>query len=321
MKPCNFLAKYANSNNIIDTDSTELRFIEALCDGRKCAAEEFFAEKAAYGSTTFLDAPQGRFEGLDRINEFCSEWLGSFKAASGKVIPVIQTIGGERAATEAVIRFNMNSGEAQEIPMMMIGDLRSDGKMEGMRIYFWWNWIDGFGAYRAPVFRPTHTTPGELELLTGYFREYYAMLHNPDTDEALERIMNTFDPEVQFGGYVPADIDGEGSINGLEAVRKKYRDMISYNSSAWRCIRFETIIDNGRTVVVEWVLTINPAALKSGHVSQSGVAAYDREPTGKLKAIRICDNLQFESEALVDRASVKGNFITAYPDIDCGWLK
>jgi hypothetical protein len=323
MKPCNFLQKYANEENVVDTNSPELKFIEKLCAGSKNCAEEFFSDKTSYTAATFLDAPHGRFEGLAKINEFCNGWLNSFKAASGKVIPVVQTIGGLRAASEIVVRFDMMNGEAQEIPMMIVGDLRTDGKLEGMRIYFWWNWVEGFSAYRAPVFKPTHTTPGELNLLTGYFREYYAMLHNPNSAEALERIMNTYEPDIEFGGYVPADlfhVEGEEKISNYEAIRRKYKDKILYNTPSWRSVRFETIIDNGKTVVIEWVLTMNPVGLQHGSVSQSGAAAYDRGPTGRLKNIRICDNLQPESEPFVDLSKVKENFVTAYPNIDYGWL-
>lgn len=324
MKPCNFLQKYANSENIIETDSPELKLIERLCAGEASLAGEFFEEKMTFGMVSYIDAPQGRFEGIAEMNKFCDGWLGSFKAESARVIPVIQTIGGLRSASEIVVKFSLDSGEEQEIPMMIVGDLRVGGKLDAVRIYFWWNWVDGFSPVRDPAFIPTYTTPGELNLLTGYFREYYANLHNPDSEEALEHIMNTFESDFAFGGYSPANVlhfEGEDTMDPLEAHRLIFKNNILYNTPSWRGVRFETIIDNGKTFVMEWVLTLNPIGYEHGSISQSGVAAYDRGPTGRLKAIRICDNLQPESEALIDLSKPYEKFFTAYPNIGYGWLK
>ena len=324
MKPCNFLEKYANDENKIDKNTPELRLMEQLCAGEKSLAGVFFEEKMTYGMTSYIDAPHGRFEGFLRMNEFCDGWLKSFKAISAESIPVIQTISGLRSASEIVVRFALDNGETQEIPMMVVGDLRAGGKLDAVRIYFWWNWVEGFSPVRSPAFTPTHTTPGELNLLTGYFREYYANLHNPNSEEALEHIMNTFEPDFIFGGYAPAGqvrSEGEVSLSPLEAHRIIFRDKILYNTPSWRGVRFETLIDDGRTVVMEWVLTLNPIGYEHGSVSQSGVAAYERGATGKLKSIRICDNLSPDDERQIDHSKAYENFFTAYPNIGYGWLK
>lgn len=327
MYTCSFIRKYASPDRVIRRESPEIRFIERICSKDPDCAAEFFTDETACCSAAVLDAPQGRFEGLENIRKFCAGWLNSFKAVSARVIPVVQTQAGERSATEMVVRFDLG-GREQEIPMMVVGDLRTDGKMEGMRIYFWWNWVEGFSPYRAPAFTPTYTTPGELALLTGYMREYYAMLHNPNTEEALPRIMNTMEEDVEFGGYEPEELEQKGRLKyeGSGKTRREilweiYRNILSFTPKN-RNVRFETIIDNGKTCVIEWVLPVNPIGIDNHSASQSGVAAYDRGPSGKLSAIRICDNLQPESEALVDFEKDKVKFfVTAYPHEGYGWLK
>ena len=327
MYTCRFIQDYASSDRIINMQSSEIRFVERVCRTSTPCADEFFIEKTAYNSNPVVDTPQGRYEGLEQIDLFCAAWLKSFRAKSAEVIPVVQTTAGERSATEMVVRLDLGE-RTQEIPMMVIGDVRVDGKMEGLRVYFWWNWVEGFSPYRPPVYKPTYTTPGELSLLTGYMRQYYESLHNPNSAEALEDIMGTMEDEIKFGGYAPVELErkkwgefAESGLSNLEMHRNIYRDDILYNTPKWRSVRFETIIDDGKTCVIEWVLTVNPVGIENHTASQAGVAAYERGLSGKLKAIRICDNLQRESEKELDFANTKiTNYITAYPHIGYNWL-
>lgn len=332
MYKCNFVELFADGNTVREPESPELRFLEQVCSGAPLNADEYFTDVTSYQSKTVLDAPQGRYSGLGEIGLFCGQWLRSLHAVSGKVEPVVQTIAGGRSASEVVVHFDLEGGDTLDLPVCVIGDLRMDGKLEGLRIYFSAQWIDGFSTYRAPVFTPTYTTPGELNLLTGYVREYYAMLHNPDSDEALERIVETFEDDLKFGGYIRDDIIDD-MISGIEFTeeekrdkiareRRIYRDDILVRAPKWRSVRFETVIDDGVTCVIEWVLVVNPIGIEHGSMSQSGMAAYKRGKTGRLSEIRICDNLDVESLGKVKPEEITcENFVTAYPFIDYGWLK
>ena len=71
------LAKlYASPKNVILANSPELKFVNALCNGYIDEAVGYFRERKLFGSNPpAVDAPYGRFEGLDEIRKFAQGWL------------------------------------------------------------------------------------------------------------------------------------------------------------------------------------------------------------------------------------------------------
>lgn len=292
-----FSDEYGRLDRVINANSAELRFVDHISHGDVERAMALIPEEQLFGGTpVVVDAPQGRFVGRDAIVQFAEGWLGTFRAQHAFVDPVVQTQGGGRSVTEAVVNF-CRDGKWYRVPMFIVGDIRySDRRLDGLRIYFHFTYVEGLSAYRPPIFQPSFNNRGELSLVTGAFGEYYAALHGRD----LERVLKVFSENTRFGGYVARDGYARVINGDMEALRREYEDIL-YQVPEMNSVRFETIIDDGVTGVIEWTLTVTDQGRKvMGRVNQAGIAAYERGKDGKLAAVRICDYMGFEH--LIDPA-------------------
>ena len=307
-----FIATYATDRKPIHADSQELRFMKALCAGDAEGAAALFADKVQFrDEPPAVDAPHGRFEGREAIRDFAGNWLASFGADRAEFTPVVQTIAGGRAAIEGVASFYREGALLREIPMITVGDLRPHGQMDGARIYFHFKQAPGFSAYRAPIFKSQHLTAQEPHLLTGSPRAYLEALHHePKCD--VDKVIEIVGPKCCFGGY----ITDQGIILCDKAeLRKAYERMSEY-IPRWLNIRFETVIDDGISCVIEWVHVITKDGREEGNrLCESGVAVYERDEEGYLGAIRICDYahcenlIDWEKERLTKAEAERINYL------------
>ena len=73
-----------------------------------------------------------------------------------------------------------------------------------------------------------------------------------------------------------------------------YTDM-SNHIPRWVGMRYETLIDNGITSVIEWVHIVTDKGVEeAGRVCMSGISAYTKGEDGLLCSIRICDYAGYE---------------------------
>ena len=283
---------YQSPDRKIVSVSPELRFMEAVCAGKIEEAVNFFCEEKLFGGNPIVDVPYGKFEGLTQIREFAEGFVPRFHADSAFVTPVIQTIANGRVVSELVVNFVVD-GEIEEVPMFVVADLRTSDLLDGLRIYCHFSFVPGLQAYRRPIFPVAHREMGDPGLLTGAVQEYYAALHHmPAVD--VDRICRVFGSNCQFGGYEPWGHTESANHGNPEELRKVYEHMATYIP---RCVamRYETIIDDGRTCVIEWVHIISRAGRdERGRIAMSGIAAYERGEDGLLKSIRICDYAGYE---------------------------
>ena len=309
---------YAGPRHPIDESFAELRLLRAACagdakagDAEACCA--LFRERKQFGGARCaIDAPWGRFEGLEGVRDFARGLLPRFGADSAVVTPVIQTRAGGRSVTELQVDFSCADG-VRQVPFFVVADLRAGGLLDEVRLYTHCSFVPGLQAYRAPLFPSTHLEKGEIGLLTGAVREYYAGLHTyPHAD--VERIMACMADDCVFGGYeqiapgyVPAHTRAE--------TRAIYQRLAEYIP---RCVsmRYETLTDDGRTCVIEWVHVVSRAGqTERGRIAMSGIAAYERGDDGLLCSIRISDYAGLEgtidwSELPVSREeAMRVNFV------------
>ncbi|MBN1402733.1 MAG: hypothetical protein JXA74_17965 [Anaerolineae bacterium] len=292
-KACALARMYADPKRVILCNSPELIFIHALCAHRVEEAVALFRERKLFGTLPpVVDLPYGRFEGLEGIRDVAENWLPTFHAQSASVRPIIQTRAGGRSVTELVVDFVVD-GEIEQVPMFVVGDLRTQSTLDEIRVYCHFSYVPGLTPYRRPMFRSAHLEMGDPGLLTGAVREYYEALHHvPKVD--VERILGAMGEGCQFGGYGPGDA-AAGETTRQE-LRRHYERMASYIP---RCVgmRYETIIDDGVTGIIEWVHIVSEAGQKELYRSaNSGIAAYERGEDGLLCAIRICDYAGHERE-------------------------
>ena len=315
-KPCNLARMYADVDRKVNAHSPELRFMEAVCAGKFDEAVAFFSEKKLFDDLPpIIDAPYGRFEGLEGIRAFSGGFTARFHADAAFLTPVFQTVANGRVASEVVVNFVVD-GEIEEVPMFVIADLRTPDRLDEIRIYCHFSFVPGLQAYRKPIFPVAHREMGDPGLLTGAVRVYYEALHHvPAVD--VDRICKVFGPGCRFGGYEPWGRDANhGDPAGLRA---SYEHMATYIP---RCVgmRYETIIDDGRTCVIEWVHIVSRAGQEElGRIAMSGIAAYERGDDGLLCAIRISDYAGYERTIdwsgldVAKEEAQRVNFVESFP--------
>jgi hypothetical protein len=316
-KPCSLARLHSNPNRVILANSPELRFINALCSGLVDEAVGCFREKKLFGNVPpVVDVPYGRFEGLSEIREFAEGWLDTFHAQSASVQPVVQTRANGRSVSEVVLNFVVD-GQINQVPMFVVGDLRTADSLDEVRMYCHFTYVPGLTAYRKPMFTPAHLEMGDPGLLTGAVREYYEALHHvPGVD--VDRIMKVMGKNCIFGGYEESEHVTDDKQN-YEDIRPKFEYMKSYIPSGVG-MRYETIIDDGRTCVIEWVHIVSEKGQKEfGRISLSGIAAYERGDDGLLCAIRISDYAHYEKTIdwtktpVSKETAMKTNLVKEFP--------
>ena len=123
-KPCNLERLYKDMPQDIRSDTPDMAFVNALCAGKADEVAGLFREKKLFwDEPPAIDAPYGRFEGLDGIRSFAKGFLAKFNATSATFTPVFQTIGGGRIALEGVFKFVVDEA-IEEVPFFVITDLR-----------------------------------------------------------------------------------------------------------------------------------------------------------------------------------------------------
>ncbi len=285
-------ALYPEPQKGIVYDSPELLLMEYIAAREYGHALALFREKKQFTEALpVVDAPFGRFEGKEAIRGFIEGFITRFRADSLHVLPMFQTRSGGRSVTEMVLDFAVD-GMINQVPMFVVADLGSRGTLEEVRLYCHSRFVPGQTPYRKPLFVPAHLEMGDPGLLTGAVREYYTALHHvPGVD--VERIVNCMHPDCIFGGY--GLYQGQTPEKGLEALRRVYTGMASYIPKKVG-MRYETLIDDGVTGVIEWVHVISKEGQELGRIAMSGIAAYMRGEDGRLISIRISDYAWMEKE-------------------------
>jgi hypothetical protein len=315
-KACNLASMYSTADRPTDASSPELRFMAAVCSGRVDEAAAYFCETKLFGSVpSVVDVPYGRYEGLSGVRTFAEGFLPRFCADMAYLTPVVQTIANGRVVSEVVVNLVVK-GEIEQVPMFIVADVRTPGLLDEVRIYCHFSFVPGLQAYRKPIFRIAHREMGDPGLLTGAVREYYEALHHAPAAD-VDRICRLFAPECRFGGYEPWGHIGHHG--GAIELRATYERMATYIP---RCVamRYETIIDDGRTCVIEWVHIVSRAGQEElGRIAMSGIAAYERGDDGLLCSVRICDYAGYERTidwsqlATTREDAMKINFVEVFP--------
>ena len=288
---CELSTLYAKPQEGIRTDSPEILFMQAVADEKYDEAASIFREKKQFTEVPpVVDAPYGRFEGREAIRDFAAGFVKRFEAEGLSVRPMFQTRAGGRSVSELVLSF-VRDGMIDEVPMFAVADLGAQNTLEEVRLYCHCTFVPHMEPYRRPMFPSAHLEMGDPGLLTGAVKEYYVALHHvPSVD--VERILACMHPDCVFGGYGP--YNGHPHESGMEALRRTYTGMASY-IPAKVAMRYETIIDDGVTGVIEWVHVIADKGREDlQRVALSGIAAYMRGEDGRLCSIRISDYAGYE---------------------------
>jgi hypothetical protein len=225
------------------------------------------------------DPIRGRVKGTRAFQAFASEMSSWLRQRDFSVEDVDHLIAKRHGFEEVILHFDGHSGRI-DLPVVIVADLRSDGRIEELRIYFSNLGLAGHHVHRPPLLQP------DPELLASdVVGDYQRALAAGD----LDAIVATFEPdgyarEPAGGPHVHRDLDGLSSFYGLQ-----------FSNGGGIALEHCGAIDDGRSCaleynVVRWGKTEVPP--------EAGVAGYERGDAGKLAAVRIYD----DTDPPVDRS-------------------
>ena len=315
-KMAELYALYPEAQEGIKADSPELLLMKHISENNTDGALALFREKRQFSDNPpAVDTPYGRFEGKEQIRAFAEGFVSRYEADGLSILPKFQTRSGGRSVTEMVLNFE-SDGMIDQVPMFVVADLGSRGTLEEVRLYCHSSFVPHLTPYRKPMFTPAHLEMGDPGLMTGAVKEYYTALHHvPRVD--VERILRCMHPDCVFGGY--ALYRGQEPEKGTEALRRVYTGMATYIPEKVG-MRYETLIDDGVTGVIEWVHVISDQGREElGRIAMSGIAAYMRGEDGRLISIRISDyawmekEIDWEQTGTTEEEAKKVNAVTEFP--------
>jgi len=301
-----FLKAYKNPARPILYNSPELLFLEHLCRGHIDAAVALFDEEQQFHrGPSVVDAPQGRYEGLQEIRRYAEQWLSWFNATESWIEPVHQTRAGGRSATELVVYYRVRGfSKVLNFPMCIVAELRGLDRLNEARVYFFFRWMPGLHAHRRRVFPVEREAPPQQNMMSSLLRDYFYQGDRLFMEGSYERMCELVGRDAIFGGFRPTNL--EPVYYGTEAYHEKLKEFIPRGPrrelpegmEVPAGIRTEVITDDGLTIVCEWEgFVCAPGAPRRVGIRQSGCSIYVREPeTGLLQHVRIIDNAGFEAE-------------------------
>jgi hypothetical protein len=174
---------------------------------------------------------------------------------------------------EVVLHLDGQSGPIA-LPVAITGDLRADGQIEEVRIYFS-SWpLAARHANRPPLLQPDPELH-EPDIVGDYQRALAA----GDVDA----IVATFEPD----GYAREPAGGSHLHKGQDGLRAFYE--LLFSNGGGIPLEHCAVIDHGRACVLEYNV------VRGGRTElppQAGVAVYTRGAGGRLAAARIYDDAE-----------------------------
>lgn len=306
----------------ISAVSPELLFMNYICSGETDKALALFDDEKQFNhEKSAIDAPTGRYEGIDEIGYFAGMWKKYVLAEFAWVTPLLQTQSGGRSCTELVVNFKIKGRDKiLKVPMAVVGDIRPHNRLEELRIYFYYAWFPGTIPYRPRQWKPLYDAAADHSQLIGAVKEYFETLQSPDLP--FERWSKVFGPRMQHAGYRPLDDIGtpehvkEDMAKGVEGFLNMFKTSLGV-MPYHNVLRVMHSIEDGRTGVIEWISVGMPEQFRLDNLDrlnekfkddpdagrlgfkipcewdarswQSGFAAYEKDEDGYIIALRICD--------------------------------
>jgi SnoaL-like domain len=223
------------------------------------------------GEPEVHDPVRGRIKGTRAFEAFVTEMNAWLAQRNASVEHVEQVVTERRGFEEVVLHLDAGPGRV-ELPVAIVADRESDGRLSELRIYSS-SWpLTGRHANRPPLLQPDPPVR-ESDVVADYQRALAA----GDVDA----IVASFEPD----GYAREPAGGEHIHRGPDRLRAFYELLFSNDGGI--PLEHCAIVDDERVCalefnVVRWGKTELPP--------QAGVAVYVRGQGGKLAAARIYDD-------------------------------
>jgi hypothetical protein len=241
-------------------------YFDGLLAGEPDALVESFA-----GEPELYHPARGRIKGTRAFEAFISETKAWLRQRNVSVEDVDHVVTERRGFEEVVLHLDGETGRV-DLPVAIVADRQSDGRIDELRIYSS-SWpLTGRHANRPPLLQPD---PELRE--SDVVAEYQRALRAGDVDA----IVAAFEPD----GYAREPAGGQYRHRGPNGLRAFYERLFSNDGGI--PLEHCALIDDKRACaleynVVRWGRTELPP--------EAGVAVYVRGQSGKLAAARIYDD-------------------------------
>ena len=245
-----------------------VQYFDGLLSGEMDALVDSFA-----GEPELYDPVRGRIRGRKAFEAHVTETAAQLRQRNISVEDVERIVMDERGFEEVVLHLDGDDDGRVDLPVAIVADHRTDGRLHELRVYYSRWQLTGRHAIRPPLLQPDP----ELRV-AGVVEEYQRALGAGDIDA----VVAAFEPDAYArepagGGYVHRGPDG---------LRAFYAHLFS-NGGGIPLEHCAVVDADGACAleynVVRWGATELPA--------QAGVAVYVRGPSGRLAAARIYDDV------------------------------
>jgi hypothetical protein len=215
---------------------------------------------------------RGRIRGARAFEAYVTETNAWLRRRNISVEDVEYVVAGRRGFAEVVLHLDVEIGRV-ELPVAVVSEKQSDGRILELRIYYS-SWpLTGRHANRPPLLQPDP----ELRA-SDVVAEYQRALSAGDVDA----IVAAFEPD----GYAREPAGGQHVHRGPDGLHAFYELLFSNDGGI--TLEHCTLIGDQRACaleynVVRWGRTELPP--------EAGVAVYVRGQNGKLAAARIYDDV------------------------------
>jgi SnoaL-like protein len=242
-------------------------YFDGLMAGEHDALLESFA-----GEPELHDPVRGRVKGRRAFEAFVADTNAWLAQRGASVDDVEYVITEQRGFEEVILHLDGENGRV-ELPVAIVADHRSDGRIDELRIYSS-SWpLSGRHANRPPLLQ------ADVDLrASDIVAEYQSALAAGDVDA----IVATFKPD----GYAREPAGGQYVHRGLDGLRAFYEHLFSNDGGI--PLEHCALVDDGRACALEYNVV---RWGKTELLPEAGVAVYVRGDSGKLAAARIYDDV------------------------------
>jgi hypothetical protein len=245
----------------------DVPYFDGLLSGELDALVGSFA-----GEPELYHPVRGRIKGTRAFEAYVVETNAWLKQSNASIEDVVRVVTERRGFEEVLVHLDGEAGRVG-LPVALVADHRSEGRLDELRIYYSRWPLTGRHANRPPVLQPD---PELRE--SDVVAEYQRALSAGDVDA----ILATFEAD----GYAREPAGGRYIHRGCDGLRAFYAHLFSNDGGI--PLEHCALIDDGRACaleynVVRWGKTELPP--------EAGVAVYVRGQSGKLAAARIYDDI------------------------------
>jgi hypothetical protein len=242
-------------------------YFDGLLAGEPAALIGSFA-----GEPELHDPVRGRITGARAFEAFISETSSWLRERNVSVEDVDHVVTERRGFEEVVLHLDGEAGRIA-LPVAVVADRRSDGRVDELRTYSSGWALTGRHANRPPVLQPDPEVHA-----ADVVGDYQQALSAGDVDA----ILAAFEPD----GYAREPAGGEYIHRGRDRLRSFYE--LLFSNGGGIPLQHCALVDDGRACALEY----NVARWGETELPpQAGVAVYVRGQSGKLSAARIYDDV------------------------------